>query len=184
MDKKESENKSVKNKNTANQSKHNAQEMALCGILIALAMILSYLESLVPIHMAVPGVKLGLANLITIIALFRLGLRDTIMISVGRIVLSSVLFGNFAVMLYSLAGACFSILTMSIMKAGKRFSVTGVSVGGAVSHNLGQILVAAIVMENARIFYYMAVLTLSGTIAGVAIGILSVYLLKNIHFKS
>lgn len=179
----------MKEKRAANQNRNQPQlnpnrRIALCGILIALAMLLSYLESLVPIHMAVPGVKLGLANLVTIVALFRLGLRDTVVISVGRIVLSSVLFGNFAVLLYSLAGAFCSILAMEILKKCKMFSVTGVSVGGAVAHNLGQIVVAVFAMENIRIFYYMAVLVLTGTAAGIAIGLLSVFILKNIRFNS
>ena len=91
-------------------------KIALCGVLIALAMILSYLESLVPIHMAVPGVKLGLANLVTIIALQRLDLKSTVVISVGRIILSNVLFGNMAVLLYSLGGAACSILIMTVLK--------------------------------------------------------------------
>lgn len=177
----------MKGKKTANQNLHRPQmspnrRIALCGILIALAMLLSYLESLIPLHMAVPGVKLGLANMVTIVALFRLGLRDTVVISVGRIVLSSLLFGNFAVLLYSLAGMLCSILVMVILKKCKVFSVTGVSVGGAVAHNLGQILVAVFVMENIRIFYYMAVLVLTGTVFGVVIGLLSVFLLENIRF--
>ncbi len=175
----------MKEKKTAGPKQpklHSNRRIALCGILIALAMLLSYLESLIPISIAVPGVKLGLANLVTIVALFRLGLRDTVVISVGRIVLSSVLFGNFAVLLYSLAGACCSILVMMLLKKCKVFSVTGVSVAGAVAHNLGQILVAVISMENIRIFYYMAVLTITGTAAGVAIGMMSVFILKNIHF--
>ena len=124
---------------------NNNHKIALCGVLIALAMILSYLESLVPIHMAVPGVKLGLANLVTIIALQKLDLRATVVISVGRIILSNVLFGHMAV------------------------------------HNLGQILVAVCVMENVRIFYYMFILLITGTVAGVAIGLLASFLLKNIR---
>lgn len=95
---------------------NNNHKIALCGVLIALAMILSYLESLVPIHMAVPGVKLGLANLVTIIALQKLDLRATVVISVGRIILSNVLFGNMAVLLYSLVGAACSILIMTALK--------------------------------------------------------------------
>lgn len=174
------EKEKTKSKKTTQLNRN--REVALCGILIALSMILSYLENLVPIQWAVPGVKLGLANLVTIVALFRIGLRDTVIISVGRIVLSSVLFGNFAVMLYSLAGAFCSILVMTLLKKCRAFSVTGVSVGGAVAHNFGQILVAVFAMENVRIFYYMAVLVLTGTIAGIAIGLLSVFLLKNIRF--
>ena len=115
---------------------NNNHKIALCGVLIALAMILSYLESLVPIHMAVPGVKLGLANLVTIIALQKLDLRATVVISVGRIILSNVLFGNMAVLLYSLVGAACSILIMTALKKCRVFGLVGISVAGAVFHNL------------------------------------------------
>ena len=160
---------------------NNNHKIALCGVLIALAMILSYLESLVPIHMAVPGVKLGLANLVTIIALQKLDLKSTVVISVGRIILSNVLFGNMAVLLYSLAGAACSILIMTALKKCRVFGFVGINVAGAVFHNLGQILVAVCVMENVRIFYYMFILLITGTVAGVAIGLLASFLLKNIR---
>ena len=163
------------------RSHPDARKIALCGVLIALAMILSYLESLVPIHMAVPGVKLGLANLVTIIALQKLDLKSTVVISVGRIILSNVLFGNMAVLLYSLAGAACSILIMTLLKKCRVFGLVGISVAGAVFHNLGQILVAVCVMENVRIFYYMFILLITGTVAGVAIGLLASFLLKNIR---
>lgn len=155
---------------------------ALCGVFIALAMILSYLENLIPINVAVPGVKLGLANLVTIVSLFKLGLKPTIVISIGRIVLSGVLFGNVTVIIYSLAGAFFSILVMYIVKKIKIFTVTGVSICGAVAHNFGQIIVAALILENANIMYYMLVLAVIGALAGTAIGILSGIILKNIRF--
>lgn len=155
---------------------------ALCGVFIALAMILSYLENLIPINVAVPGVKLGLANLVTIVSLFKLGLKPTIVISIGRIVLSGVLFGNVTVIIYSLAGAFLSILVMFFVKKIKIFTVTGVSICGAVAHNFGQIIVAAIILENANIMYYMLVLAVIGALAGTAIGILSGIILKNIRF--
>lgn len=155
---------------------------ALSGVFIALAMILSYLENLIPINVAVPGVKLGLANLVTIVSLFKLGLKPTIVISIGRIVLSGVLFGNVTVIIYSLAGAFLSILVMYIVKKIKIFTVTGVSICGAVAHNLGQIIVAALILENANIMYYMLVLAVIGALAGTAIGILSGIILKNIRF--
>ena len=186
MDAEEGKRQNAVKKTNAQKNNHpqlnNNRKIALCGVLIALAMILSYLESLVPIHMAVPGVKLGLANLVTIIALQRLDMKSTIMISVGRIVLSNILFGNLAVLLYSLAGAACSILIMTLLKKCRVFGLVGISVAGAVFHNLGQILVAVCVMENIRIFYYMFVLLITGTAAGVAIGLLASFLLKNIRF--
>ena len=155
---------------------------ALCGVFMALAMILSYLENLVPINVAVPGIKLGLANLVTIVALVKLGLKPTIVISLGRIVLSGVLFDNVTVILYSLAGAFLSILVMSLVRKIKIFTLTGVSICGAVSHNFGQIIVAALILENSNIMYYMLVLGIAGAIAGTVIGILSGIILKNIRF--
>lgn len=163
------------------QLNHN-HTIALCGVLIALALILSYLESLVPIYAAVPGVKIGLANLVTIIAMERLPLRQTIAVSAGRVVLANLLFGNPVMLIYSLAGAACSILIMAILRKCRIFGVVGVSIGGAVFHNLGQIAVAALLMENTHIFYYMLVLAVTGTAAGLLIGLLAAFLLKRIRF--
>ena len=182
-DKKEIQNvkpqKSSKGNNAPGKISDN-RLTALCGVFMALAMILSYLESLIPINAAVPGVKLGLANLVTIIALRKLGLKPTIIISVGRIILSGILFGNVTVIIYSLAGAALSIFLMYLISHIKIFTLTGVSICGAVAHNLGQLIVAALVLENANIMYYMIVLALVGTVAGTAIGILAGIILKNI----
>lgn len=163
-------------------NKTDNRNIAICGVFIALAMILSYLENLVPINVAVPGIKLGLANLVTIVALCKLGIRHTIIISVGRIILSGLLFGNPLVIIYSLAGATLSIIVMCLVRKIKIFTVTGVSICGAVSHNFGQLIVAAILLENTKIFYYMAVLSVFGAVAGALIGILAGYILKNIRF--
>ena len=153
---------------------------AMCGVFIALALVLSYLESLVPLNFAVPGVKLGLANLVTIVALYMLGLKPAILISIGRIILSGILFGNVTVIIYSLAGAGLSIVVMCIVKKIKIFSVTGISICGAIAHNIGQIVVAAFVMENANILYYMLILCITGAIAGTLIGVLASVVLRNI----
>lgn len=154
---------------------------ALCGVFIALAMVLSYLESLVPISFAIPGIKLGLANIVTIIALVKLGLKPALIISIGRVLLSGLLFGNPATIMYSMAGALLSITVMFIVRKLKLLAITGTSVCGAVVHNLGQIIVAAIVIENTKIFYYMAVLSVSGIIAGILIGLLAGNIIKNIR---
>ena len=155
---------------------------AICGVFIALAMVLSYLESLVPISFAIPGIKLGLANIVTIIALVKLGLKPALIISVGSVLLSGLLFGNQATIMYSMVGALFSIAVMFIVRKLKLLAITGTSVCGAVAHNLGQLIVAAIVIENTKIFYYMAVLSVSGIIAGVLIGLLAGIIIKNIRF--
>ena len=169
-----------KNNSIKKTTKRSNKDIALTGVFIALAMILSYLESLIPIGFAVPGIKLGLANLVTIVALYKLGLKDTIIISSGRILLSGVLFGNMMIIIYSLAGAIVSILVMVLVKKTKIFSTTGVSVCGAIGHNLGQIIVAVISLENMNIMYYMLVLAIAGTVAGTIIGILSGMIIKNI----
>lgn len=154
---------------------------ALCGVFIALAMVLSYLESLVPISFAIPGIKLGLANIVTIIALVKLGLKPALIISIGRVLLSGLLFGNPATIMYSMAGALLSITVMFIVRKFKLLAITGTSVCGAVAHNIGQLIVAAIIIENTKIFYYVAVLSISGIITGILIGILAGFIVKNIH---
>ncbi len=153
---------------------------AMCGVFIALALVLSYLEGLIPLNFAVPGIKLGLANLVTIVVLFELGLKYAILVSVGRIVLSGILFGNITIIIYSLAGAGLSIIIMCLVRKIKAFSVTGVSICGAVAHNMGQIVVAALVMENVNILYYMLILCITGAVAGTLIGVLASVIIKNI----
>lgn len=165
-------------------NKHlNNRVIALCGVLTALAMVLSYLESLIPVNYAVPGVKLGLANMITIIAMQKLGFKNALTISAGRIILSGILFGNIAVIIYSMAGALLSLLLMWVVGKIKIFSMVGISVCGAVAHNFGQLIVASFMMENTRIMYYMPVLAVSGTIAGVIIGLLASVIIKNIKIN-
>lgn len=180
----DNQNKRDNRYNRDNRNRISANKLtALCGVFIALALILSYLESLVPVNAAVPGVKIGLANLVTIIALDKLGIKPAVFISTGRILLAGMLFGNMTVILYSLAGAALSILVMSIVRRIRFFTVTGVSICGAVAHNLGQLIVASMVMENINIMYYMAVLAATGTIAGLLIGIFAGIIIKNIHFR-
>ncbi len=176
--KKEANNNSISSKKYSGKSN---KEMALTGVFIALAMVLSYLESLVPIGFAVPGIKLGLANLVTIVSLYKLGLKNTIIISMGRILLSGILFGNMMIIIYSLAGAFLSILVMVLVKNTKIFSATGVSICGAIAHNLGQIIVAVISLENMNIMYYMIVLAIAGAVAGTVIGLLSGMIIKSIR---
>ena len=174
----------MKNDNTQKEKStiSSSRMTALCGIFIALAMVLSYLESLVPISFAIPGIKLGLANIVTIIALVKLGLKPALIISVGRVLLSGLLFGNPATIMYSMAGALLSVAVMFIVRKTKLLAITGTSVCGAVAHNLGQLIVAAIVIENTKIFYYMAALSVSAIIAGILIGLLAGIIIKNITF--
>lgn len=155
---------------------------AMAGIFMALAMILSYFESLIPFNFMVPGIKLGLANLVTIISMVKLGVKTTILISFGRIILSGILFGNFTVIIYSMAGAAVSILIMYLVRKIGIFTTTGVSICGAIAHNFGQIVVACIVLDNTKIMYYMVVLAAFGAVSGAIIGIFATLILRNIRF--
>ncbi len=149
-----------------------ARRVALYGMLTALAFILSYVESLVPVTVGIPGVKLGLANLVVVIALYTLDLKGAFVISVVRIVLSGLTFGGLFSMLYSLAGGLLSFAVMAILSRKKVFGTVGVSVCGGVAHNIGQLLVAMAVLETESVWYYFPVLLISGSVAGVLIGLL------------
>lgn len=158
----------------------NSKRIARYALLVALAMVLSWLESLVPLSAAVPGMKLGLTNLVVLFALYRMSAADAITLSLVRVILVSATFGNAYAFAYSLAGAVLSFLIMWLMKKYGNFSTVGVSVAGGVGHNLGQIIVAAVVLENSGIFYYFPALLISGTIAGIAIGIVGGIITKRI----
>ena len=159
------------------------KKLALAALLTALALALSYLEALLPLSIAVPGVKLGLPNLVVIFALYRLRPRAAALISALRVALVSLLFGSVLSLAYSAAGAVLSFLVMLGLKKSGRFSCVGVSVAGAVSHNLAQILTAALLLETGRLAWYFPVLCLSGTVAGVCIGLVSALLVKRIELK-
>ena len=158
--------------------------VALTGLLIALALILSYLESLVPLSFAIPGIKLGLPNLVIVFALYRLKPSIAAAISLLRVALVAVLFGSALSLAYSAAGAVLSLAVMLLLRKTGRFGCTGVSVAGAVAgavaHNLGQILTAALLLETPSLAWYFPVLCLSGTVAGVVIGLLAALLVKRI----
>ena len=154
-------------------------KVAQYGLLTALALVLSYLESLLP-PLWVPGVKLGLPNLAVVFALYRLGWKDACVISLVRVVLASLLFGSGVSMAYSLAGAALSLALMRLLKKSGKFSPVGVSVAGGVAHNAGQILVAMALLETARLAWYLPALWISGTVAGVLIGIVSGVLVKRV----
>lgn len=149
-----------------------ARFVALCGMLTALAFLLSYVETLIPVNLGVPGVKLGLANLVTMVSLYLLGARTAAVIALVRVVLTGFTFGSLSMMMYSMAGAALSLLVMAVCKKGDWFGTTGVSIIGGVGHNVGQLLVAAAVVETGAVFYYLPVLLVAGTAAGAFIGLL------------
>ncbi len=156
------------------------KSVALLGICSALAMVLSYLESLIPLSFAVPGIKLGLANIAIVFVLYKLGAKEAVIVSLVRIVWVAILFGNALILAYSAAGAVLSLTAMILLKRTERFSTVGVSVIGGILHNTGQILVAMMVMETAQIVYYLPVLCISGIAAGVAVGLVSAILIKRV----
>lgn len=156
------------------------RDISRFALLTALAMVLSWVESLVPLSVAVPGVKLGLTNLVVLFALYRMGTRAAWCLSLVRVLLVSFTFGNAFSLWYSLAGAILSLLVMMALKATGKFSVTGVSVAGAVCHNLGQILVAMAVLQSTAVAFYYPALLLSGTIAGICIGLAGGVLVRRI----
>lgn len=157
-----------------------AKKTAYLGMLTALAFVFSYIEFLLPINLGVPGVKLGLANLVVIVALYTINIRWAFTLSLVRILLTGLTFGNPASMVYSLAGGMLSLVIMILAKKWNIFSVTGVSILGGVFHNIGQIGVAILVVETASLLYYLPVLILSGTVAGVLIGVLASILIRNL----
>lgn len=140
------------------------------ALLVALAMVLSWLESMVPLSLAVPGVKLGLANLVVIFTLYKLGPRQAAAVSLVRVLLVTFTFGNAFSFAYSLAGAALSFAVMVLLKRTGKFSLLGVSIAGGVCHNIGQILVAMAVLGTAELIWYLPALLVAGTVAGICIG--------------
>lgn len=156
------------------------KKIAYLGLLVALAFIFSYIETLIPINIGVPGAKLGLANLVIIVALYTISERNAFLLSMVRIVLVGFTFANLASMLYSLAGGILSFLAMCIAKRSGKLSTTGVSVVGGVFHNVGQILMAIWVVKTTSLVYYLPVLIIAGLASGVAIGILGAMVTKRV----
>ena len=164
--------------------RNKTRTLALLGLSVALAMILSYIEFLLPpIFAAVPGIKIGLANIVIIFLLYKLDFKSALAVSLVRVGLSSLLFGTALTFIYSLSGALLSIFLMLLFKRLGWFSCVGVSIVGGVSHNLGQILAAALILRTREIIYYMAVLAVSGTLAGVLIGVSAAFLIKRINLS-
>ncbi|MBQ9071263.1 MAG: Gx transporter family protein [Clostridia bacterium] len=162
----------------------DTKRLTLLGLSVALAMILSYVEFLLPpIISAVPGIKLGLPNVIILYVFFKSGEVDAALVSAVRLFLSALLFGSFLTFLYSFAGALFSFLVMLALKKSKLFSTVGVSIGGGVFHNLGQIIMAIIVLGTREIGYYMIILTFTGTLSGFLIGILAAIMIKRVKAR-
>ena len=157
------------------------KRIAILGITASLALLLSYVEFLLPpLFVAVPGIKLGLPNVAILFVLYYMGVREAIGVSLVRVLLSAILFGNAMTLAYSLAGAALSLLVMALLKRWGVLSPVGVSVAGAVSHNVGQTIVAVLLLDTPQIAYYMIVLTLTGVVTGAFVGLLGGFILRRI----
>ena len=149
------------------------KDIAVLGLLIALAFVLAYVENLMPLNIGIPGAKVGLANIVTVVAIYIIGYKKAACLSLVRVLLVGLTFGNMGMLMYSAAGTVVSYVAMLIGKSTKKFSITGVSVLGGVFHNVGQIMVAMVLMETKELVFYLPALIVIGTISGVVIGILS-----------
>lgn len=158
----------------------SSKKVATIGMMIALAFVLNYVETLIPVNIGIPGVKLGISNIVVIFSLYTLGSATAFFIAIIRIVLCGLTFGSISSMIYSLAGGLLSYFIMFLLKKTDRFSIYGVSVAGGISHNFGQIIMAIIILQTKLLIYYYPVLLLSGSIAGVLIGMISALLVKRL----
>ena len=159
------------------------KKIAVLALAIALAMILSFVESQIPAFVAIPGVKIGLANIAVVFVLYKLGWKEAVLISLVRVFMVSVLFGTAVSLFYSVAGAVLSLTGMVLLKRTGLFSTVAVSVTGGVLHNVGQILMACLLLETNVIVYYLPFLILSGVIAGVVIGVVSAIMVNRVQVE-
>ena len=159
------------------------KKIAVLALSIALAMILSFVESQIPAFVAIPGVKIGLANIAVVFVLYKLGWKEAVLISLVRVFMVSVLFGTAVSLFYSVAGAVLSLTGMVLLRKTGLFSTVAVSVTGGVLHNVGQILMACLLLETNVIVYYLPFLILSGVIAGVVIGVVSAIMVNRVQVE-
>ncbi|MDD6201388.1 MAG: Gx transporter family protein [Lachnospiraceae bacterium] len=155
------------------------RRVAFLGMVLALALILAYVETFLPLPIAVPGIKLGLANCVILFVLYLTGIKEAALISITRVFLTGFLFGNMAGILYSLSGAFLSLIAMAFAKKQNGLSVIGVSILGGVTHNIGQMIMAVLVTETIAVLYYVPVLLIAGMTTGIINGILAKTILKN-----
>ncbi len=163
-----------------NIKNNTSHKVALSAILAALALIFSYIEAILPLSVGIPGVKLGIANLVVIIALYVLGFKYAMSVNVLRILVAGLLFNGAFGAMYAIAGGVLSLIIMCLLKKTGLFSTVGISMAGGVAHNLGQLLVAALIVSTMKLFYYFPVLLFSGMISGILIGIVASLTLKRL----
>lgn len=161
--------------------RNNTRRLVTLAVSVSIAMVLSFIESRIPAFVAVPGVKVGLANIAVIFTLYKLGAKEAVAVSLVRVLLVSMLFGSTVSLAYSLAGAMLSLTVMLLLRRFAPFGEIGVSVAGGVCHNIGQIIAASFLLEINVLIYYLPALLLSGTVAGIAVGVASALLIKKIR---
>ncbi|MDO4487552.1 MAG: Gx transporter family protein [Eubacteriales bacterium] len=160
--------------------KKTTKEICILGLVTSLALILSYVESMLPFNLGVPGAKIGLANMAMMFSLYVLGTKEAMFIGALRIVLSALLFGNGAALLYSLAGLLLSFISMVLLKKTGLFNEVAVSAVGGVMHNVGQLIMAAF-LAGTGVLLELPMLFVLGLICGVVIGIISGILIKRLE---
>lgn len=158
-----------------------AKKVAFLGLSVTLAMVLSFVESQIPVFTTIPGMKVGLPNLVLVFLLYRVGWKETVIVSIIRVGLVALLFGNLQSLIFSVSGAALSLTGMILLKKTKLFSPIAVSVVGGVLHNVGQILAACLWTQTAQIAYYLPALLVSGVCAGIVIGLVAGLLLKRLE---
>lgn len=163
------------------KGKRCMKKMVQMGMFLAYALILSYVESLIPFGFGIPGIKLGLPNLAIVVCLYYYGTVEALSLNLMRIMLSGFLFGNLYTIMYSIAGGMFSFFVMCILKRSRRFTVKGVSMAGGVFHNLGQLLIAAFVVATPGVFYYVPYLLIAGSLTGWLIGLSTKTVIPFLH---
>lgn len=162
------------------QSRIDVNKISISALLASLALIMSYVEFLIPLPFPIPGIKLGIANLAVIIALYKLGPSYALTINLLRVLIAGFLFNGIFGAFYAASGAIFSFLAMVLLKRTEKFSIVGVNMGGSVAHNLGQLLLASLILATPRLFYYFPILLFSGMIAGIFMGVCAYYLLQRL----
>lgn len=158
----------------------NSKKITYIGLFITLSLIFSYIETVLPVNFGIPGVKLGLANIVTVFILFEMGEKEAYLVTILRIILSAFLFSNMYSLIYSLSGGFLSLAIMHLTKKLDKLSVVGVSMCGGVFHNIGQLVVACIVVKSLKISFYGPVLLISGLITGTVIGFITRILIKRL----
>lgn len=156
------------------------KRLTIDALTLAIALILSYIEILVPINIGIP-IKVGLANIAIMFSLYKLGIKETIIISILRVIIISILFSNIITFYYSIGGAVLSLLMMIISKSLDLFNEYVTCVVGSLAHNIGQIIVAFILLDNSLVFFYLPYLLLFGLISGLIIGVISAILIKRVN---